>query len=101
MLGRQDDVINIGGYKVAPTEVEDVALSLPDIKECICIAAEHPVIGVVTKLLIVSEKDEIDKKSIARFIASKLESYKVPIYYEKVDKIERTFNGKLNRKYYR
>lgn len=101
MLGRQDDVINIGGYKVAPTEVEDVALSLPDIKECICIAAEHPVIGVVTKLLIVSEKDEIDKKSIARFIANKLESYKVPIYYEKVDKIERTFNGKLNRKYYR
>lgn len=47
------------------------------------------------------EKDSVlNKKEIALFLRSKLESYKVPLLYEQVYEIKRTFNGKLNRKYY-
>jgi acyl-CoA synthetase (AMP-forming)/AMP-acid ligase II len=100
ILGREDDVINTGGFKVAPSEVESVALERPEISDCICIAAPHPIIGTVLKLLIVSDGD-IDKKGIARYLQSKLESYKLPFFYEKVECIHRTFNGKIDRKFYR
>lgn len=101
LIGRQGDVINVGGYKVNPVEVESAAISHPAVKDCICIKAEHPVIGTVLKLLVVlADSFTLDKRSIAVHIKSKLESYKIPTYYEAVDRIERTYNGKLDRKYY-
>lgn len=102
LKGRKDDVINVGGFKVAPTEVEDVALSLPEVKDCICISASHPIMGNVLKLLVVlNEGCELDKKRIALYIKGKLEPYKVPMIYEAVEVIQRTFNGKINRKFYK
>lgn len=102
LKGRQGDVINVGGFKVDPSEVENAAASHPDIKDCICIAATHPVIGTVLKLLVVlADNCELDKRSIAVHIKSKLEPHKVPTYYEAVDTIQRTYNGKLDRKFYK
>ena len=102
LMGRNDDVINVGGYKVAPTEVEDVALAFPGVKDCICVSDVSPVLGTRLKLLYVRNGDvEFSKKDLAKFIASKLEVYKVPQAYEQVDEIHRTFNGKLDRKFYR
>ena len=100
ILGRSDDIINTGGFKVSPTEVENVALSMPQIADCICVAAPHPVLGTALKLIYVP-KTEVSKKEIALFIKGKVESFKVPFYYEEADKIQRTFNGKLDRKYYK
>lgn len=102
LKGRLGDVINVGGFKIDPTEVENAASSHPMVKDCICISATHPVIGTVLKLLIVlTEGYILDKKSIAVHIKSKLDSHKVPTYYEATDTIKRTFNGKLDRKYYK
>jgi acyl-CoA synthetase (AMP-forming)/AMP-acid ligase II len=100
--GRQDDVINVGGYKVAPTEVEDAALLLPEVKDCICISAAHPVTGHALKLLVVmADGCQLNKRRIALHLKGRLEVYKVPMLYEQVDHVERTYNGKLNRKFYR
>ncbi len=102
LSGRSDDVINVGGFKVSPVEIENVALALPDIMDCVCVAAQHPVIGNVLKLLVVlADGYDLDKKKIARYIRSCLEAYKVPLLYEQTDKICRTFNGKIDRKHYR
>ena len=99
--GRESDVINVGGYKVAPTEVEDIAMSIEGIRDCICIPAEHPIMGKAVKLLVVmNEGVPFSKKTIARYIAARLESYKVPQLYEQVESIARTYNGKLDRKHY-
>ncbi|MBQ3656883.1 MAG: acyl--CoA ligase [Bacteroidales bacterium] len=100
LSGRIDDVINTGGFKVAPTEVESVALSMPQIMDCICVAAPHPVLGTALKLIYVV-KSEVTKKEIAFYLKSKLENFKVPFYYEHAEKIQRTFNGKIDRKFYR
>ena len=100
--GRESEVINVGGYKVAPTEVEDVAMSIEGIQDCICISAEHRIMGKAVKLLVVMKEGAVfDKKAIARYIAARLEPYKVPQLYEQVEKIARTYNGKLDRKYYK
>lgn len=102
LMGRNDDVINVGGYKVAPTEVEDVAMAFPGVKDCICVSDVSPVLGTRLKLLYVGNKDvEFSMKDLAKYIASQLEVYKVPQAYEQVNEIHRTFNGKLDRKFYR
>ena len=101
LKGREDDVINVGGFKVAPLEVEDVAMGYSAVSDCICIAVENKITGQGLKLLVVLKEGQIlDKRAIALYMRSKLEPYKVPMQYEVVDKIARTFNGKLNRKFY-
>jgi acyl-CoA synthetase (AMP-forming)/AMP-acid ligase II len=102
LVGRMDDVINVGGFKVDPVEVENVAMELPQVADCICVQVEHPVAGMALKLIVVMRDGEnMDRKTIARFISQKLESYKVPLIYEQADHICRTFNGKPDRKFYR
>ena len=101
LKGRGGDVINVGGYKVQPTDVEDAALSIPYIKDCICLPAHHRVLGTVLRLLVVlDEGATFDKRQIALALRSKLEAYQVPAQYEQVASIKRTFNGKIDRKAY-
>lgn len=102
ITGRNDDVINVGGLKVAPTEVESAAMGLDCIADCICIGIPDEVSGQALKLLIVPATGvKLDKTHISSYLSEKLENYKVPRLYEEVDHIERTYNGKLNRKYYK
>lgn len=99
--GRKGDVINVGGLKVAPTEVESAALSYDGIEDCICLPVAHPITGQALKLLVVlKEGTDFSSKQISEHLKTKLENYKVPTKYEQVEKIERTYNGKLNRKAY-
>ena len=99
--GRADDVINVGGYKVVPTEVEDAALTLPMVQDCVCIPVQHRVLGTVLKLLVVLADGAVwDKRAIARGLQQHLENYQIPMQYEQVENIHRTFNGKIDRKAY-
>lgn len=102
IAGRKGDVINVGGLKVAPAEVESAALEMDGIEDCICIPSSHPINGSIPKLLIVARKgQQIDFKAIKHYLAERLEWFKVPQEYEVVDRIARTYNGKLDRKFYR
>ncbi len=102
ILGRADDVINVGGLKVSPVEVEEAALALPGIQDCICIAIPHPISGQALKLLVVPEPDvPYNPRAIAAALHETLEWYKVPGRFEKTDAVRRTYNGKPDRKSYR
>lgn len=99
--GRKGDVINVGGLKVAPTEVEAAALAIDNVEDCICIPVDDRISGKALKLLVVCEEEEkFDPRQIQKDLSLKLEAYKVPRFIEKTDKVERTYNGKLNRKAY-
>lgn len=101
LLGRDGDVINVGGYKVSPIEIENIALSMSEIDDCICIPFQHSVLGTIVKLLYVKAKNAtITQNEIAKYIASMVEKYKVPQSFEEVGVIKRTYNGKLDRKAY-
>ena len=99
--GRKGDVINIGGYKISPIDVEEAALLSDKVKECICILSENKQGFPILKLLVVSKNDDFDAKDLIRFIGTKLEPYKVPKEVELIDEVHKTFNGKIDRKYYR
>lgn len=101
LTGRQNDTINVGGFKVAPSEVEAAAMSQPEVSDCVCIAVNHPITGCALKLLVVTaESVTFDKRQLARSLSGLLETYKVPMFYEQVERVQRTYNGKLDRKYY-
>jgi len=101
LTGREDDVINVGGFKVAPTEVEDAALAFPDVEDCVCVPVDHIITGKALKLLVVMKDGKsLDRKALALHLKTRLEPYKIPMLYSQVDKVERTFNGKINRKHY-
>lgn len=95
--GRADNVFNIGGFKVNPAEVENVAMACPGVDDCVCIAKPHPITGQALQLLVVCN----DTSNIANFLAARLEPHKIPSVIRQVDSINRTFNGKIDRKSYR
>ena len=100
--GRKGDVINVGGVKVSPSEVEEAALAFEGIDDCICIAQEDKITGQALKLLIVLHRGTtLNIRKISEFLGERIEAVKVPRYYEQVERIERTYNGKIDRKYYR
>ncbi len=101
ITGRADDVINLGGYKVSPEEVEAQALTLEGISECICTHTTTAV-GDALRLYYVLQADAppVTPRDIARHLSTRLERYKVPQFYEQTDYIRRTYNGKLDRHYY-
>lgn len=99
LLGRQGDVIETGGNKVSPMEIEEIAINCEGVKECVCIPVDSPVLGKEPKLYVVMEKEGIfDESVIYQYLQERLESYKVPQIIEKIDAIPRTYNGKIQRK---
>ena len=100
--GRKGDVINIGGYKIAPTDVEEVALLSGFVDECVCIEACNSSGIPFLKLLVVpNEAKPFVAIDLVRFLADRLEGYKVPQEIETTNRIAKTFNGKIDRKAYR
>lgn len=99
LVGRRDDVINVGGNKVAPTEVENIAMQYPDINECICIPYEDKVFGKTVKMLVcLNDGAALEPVKISEYLAERLEAYKLPKYIEEIPEIARTYNGKIDRK---
>ena len=102
LYGRKGDVINIGGYKIAPTDVEEAALASGLINECICIEDfDEYKVPFLKLLVVVEDAGSFDAKELSQYISRRLEAYKVPRKIECVDGIHKTFNGKIDRKAYR
>ncbi|MDO4197513.1 MAG: class I adenylate-forming enzyme family protein [Erysipelotrichaceae bacterium] len=101
-LGRKGDVINIAGYKIAPTDVEEKALLSDMLKECICIEDINAKGFSSLKLLVVpKDKDTFNAKELISFMSNYLEPYKLPKSVDIIDEVNKTFNGKIDRKSYR
>ena len=99
LIGRKGDVINMGGIKIAPTEIEEVAALHPMVRDCACIPVKDPITGSAPKLFVELEEGcAFDQAELSGFLLQKLEALKVPKIYEVIDKIPRTFNGKIIRK---
>lgn len=81
ILGRVTDLINVGGQKVYPAEVEDVILGLPNISDVAVHGESHPILGqiVVAKIATVEEEEVGALKARIRVgCREKLAPYKIP-----------------------
>lgn len=88
IIGRSKEVINVGGQKVLPAEVESVILSMPSIDDCMVYSESNVITGqTVVCDVVLHESSENIKKSIRLFCKDKLESFKIPT---KVNVVEKT-----------
>ncbi len=99
MLGRVDDIINVAGEKVAPVEIERVASEYDGIRECACIGVDDPdgVTGKAPVLYLVPESG-FSGSELTKFLAERLERYKLPKRYVLVETLPRNHMQKLDRK---
>jgi acyl-coenzyme A synthetase/AMP-(fatty) acid ligase len=99
--GRDDDVINTGGIKVVPDEVERVLAAHPAVSEAACIGMPDPrgIAGQVLRAFLVSAAGHPPPTDaeLSRWVLQQLEPYKVPTQYEWVSELPRTASGKLIR----
>lgn len=97
--GRKDDVINSGGHKVAPLEIEHCILQLPEVAEVAVVGRPHRILGQVAKAFVVARDGEpIDSRAITRHCARSLASHKVPFYVEVVPELPKSGVGKILRR---
>ena len=98
VVGRKGSVINYLGIKIAPEEIETIALGCDLIKDCACVPANDNNGLEVPKLYVVLvnyEEDSIQK--IREYLRISLESNKLPQIIESIDEIPRANNGKILR----
>ncbi len=100
MLGRADDIINVGGEKVSPVEVENIAQEFEEIRECACIGVDDPdgILGKVPVLYIVPEGSAVNEEELTKFLAERMERYKLPQRYLNIRELPRNRMKKLDRK---
>ncbi len=99
LLGRQDDVINSAGAKIAPTEIEEIVSKCPGLADCAVVGVPDDIAGEVPKLFVVMEQGaEFDPVTINNFMMDKLEAYKTPKIIVQIEAIPRTYNGKIIRR---
>ena len=98
LTGRKDYVINVGGEKVNPEEIEEIVKMLDPIEEVVAIGIKHEIFGKVIKLLVKKyEGEEIDISSIITHCKQNLERFKVPIKVQFVAKFPKNEHGKIIR----
>ena len=100
LKGRYKDIINIGGRKVAPDEIEELLRQHPAIEDCACIGIQDPenITGESIKAFIcLRPGPPPSPEDLTQFLRDRLETYKLPRLYEIIDQIPKTASGKLQR----
>jgi long-chain acyl-CoA synthetase len=82
ILGRESELINVGGEKVYPTEVETTLLECPEVVDAVVFGSKHPVTGSIVCADVVRSTTDPDADARARirsFCNERLDGYKVPV----------------------
>jgi len=95
-LGRADDMMNAGGVRVSPIEVEDVLNAHPAIVESAAAEVRVKADTTVIAAFYVSNAS-VETTDLERFIAGRLARYKCPRIYARVEAIPKGANNKLLR----
>ena len=97
LTGRIKELINRGGEKISPLEVDSILINHPSVNEAVCFAFADVKYGEVVHAALVVNS-EVTEKDIQEFCSKSLASFKIPekIYF--TDKLPRTATGKIQRR---
>ncbi|HYM97902.1 MAG TPA: acyl--CoA ligase, partial [Candidatus Sulfotelmatobacter sp.] len=97
LIGRLKEMINRGGEKIAPREIDDVLLQHPAVAEAVAFGSPHQAWGEEVAAAVVLRGDASEKEILA-FARQRLADYKVPKKLYIVEQIPRTATGKIQRR---
>lgn len=96
-IGRKDEMIKTSGYRVSPTEIEEVIYASGMVKEAAAVGLPHPMLGQAIVVVIVPVEDELDKEALFQECKKNLPHYMVPAHVEIRISLPRNPNGKIDR----
>jgi long-chain acyl-CoA synthetase len=99
---RESDMINVGGRKVSPVEIERLLEEHPGVEQCACVGVSDPrgIADVVIVAYLVSSDVGSGRPTpvqLAKLLRGRVEPYKMPASYRWIDRLPRTESGKLKR----
>lgn len=95
-VSRQSEIINVGGYNVNPSEVEQTINTHKSVVTSRVFGKKNSVLGNII-MAEVQVNNEISEKELRQFLSDKLQPYKIPRIFNFVDKIKLTRSGKIKR----
>ncbi len=97
ITGRKKELINKGGEKISPAEIDDVLNNHPSVRQAMTFRINDPVLGEDIAALVVAENKKISEEELRTYLLARLIQFKVPrrIYF--VDEIPKGPTGKLLR----
>ena len=98
LTDRLKEIINRGGEKISPREVDEAILDHPDIAQVVTFSVPHEKLGEdVAAAVVLTDGATLEKKELRSFVAERLADFKVPRIILFVDEIPKGATGKLAR----
>lgn len=98
LTGRLKEIINRGGEKVSPLEVDGVLLDHPAVAQVVTFALPHPRLGEeVAAAVVLKEGQEATEREIRDFAATRMADFKVPRRVVLLEEIPKGATGKMQR----
>jgi acyl-CoA ligase (AMP-forming) (exosortase A-associated) len=96
-VGRRDTMIKSSGFRISPTEVEEVLFQSGNLRGAAVIGIPDEVLGQSVKAFVVPrDGDELDIETLQAFCASKIPRYMVPKTIEVISELPKTSSGKVD-----
>ena len=98
ITGRLKEIINRGGEKISPREVDEVLLQHPSVAQAVTFAMPHDRLGEeVAAAVVLREGEDSEERAIRRFVSERLADFKTPRRVVILDEIPKGATGKVQR----
>jgi acyl-CoA synthetase (AMP-forming)/AMP-acid ligase II len=98
ITGRLKEIINRGGEKISPREVDEILMDHPAVAQVVCFGMPHAKLGEeVAAVVVLREGAAATERELAAFVATRAADYKVPKKILFMDEIPKGATGKLQR----
>ena len=98
LTGRIKEIINKGGEKISPLEIDEVVMGHKNIFQCITFSIAHDKLGEEVALAVVLKSDhQLSEQELKEFLSNKLASFKIPQKIIFLNEIPKGKTGKLQR----
>ena len=95
---RKNELINVGGYKVNPGEIENVLLSIKGIQNALVYGKANSVLGnILCADIKLENRDSISEIEIKKYLSDKLQDFKIPRRIKFIEEFDLTRTGKIKR----
>lgn len=96
-ISRKSEMVNVGGFKVNPHEVEEVILDYDGVKNTRVYSKSNSVLGNIICCEIVLYNTNIKEANLRSYLKTKVQEFKIPRIIKFVDKLSTTNTGKIKR----
>jgi acyl-CoA synthetase (AMP-forming)/AMP-acid ligase II len=98
ITGRLKEIINRGGEKISPREVDEILMDHPAVAQVVCFGMPHPKLGEeVAAAVVLREGQQASERDLQTFVATRAADYKVPKKILFLEEIPKGATGKLQR----